>query len=223
MFSLGPTFLDGMKQAAEGLRVTLNDLFLAVLMRAIAFLTPGPPPEARRKAISIGCIVNVRKDMGVDGRRAFGVFLGSFAVQHEAPEKVTLAELARDISRQTLAIKRDRRYLGAALAMRFGLMTTPLFSLERRGKLYQKHYPLLGGLTNMDANRVWPGPPESRPEDYLRAVSTGPITPLVCSITTVGRAVNVGLSYRSTAFREPEIERIKDCFLKALEFLDTKP
>ena len=75
----------------------------------------------------------------------------------------------------------------------------------------------------MDLNRVWPGPAESRPEDYVRAVSTGPITPLVSSITTVGRVVNVGFSYRSTAFTEPEIESIKDCFLKALEFLDSKP
>ena len=75
----------------------------------------------------------------------------------------------------------------------------------------------------MDINRVWPGPLESRPDDYARAVSTGPITPLVASLTTVGRTVNVSLSYRATAFTEPDIERIKDCFLKALEFLVMKP
>ena len=52
--------------------------------------------------------------------------------------------------------------------------------------------------------------------DYFRAVSTGPVTPLVASITTIGPVANVALTYRSTVFGAPEIERIKASFLDPL-------
>jgi len=78
-----------------------------------------------------------------------------------------------------------------------------LFTERRRKKLYQKHYPLWGGLTNMNLNVLWPQPEESPPVDYFRAVSTGPVTPLVVSITSIGQVANVGLTYRSTVFGPP--------------------
>ena len=88
-----------------------------------------------------------------------------------------------------------------------------LFSTERRKKFYQKHYPLWGGITNMNINSLWEQPPAESPIDYFRAVSTGPATPLVLSVTTVGDAMNIGLTSRSTVFSAPEIERVKSYFL----------
>lgn len=211
-FSLSPQMLSDMAQAAKSLRITLNDLFLALLMKAVSLLTPDRT-AARRKGIAVGCIVNVRKDLGMTGERAFGLFLGSFVVHHEVPAGINFTDLAREIGRQTVKIKRGRLYLGAALELGFAGFMTPLFAEQRRRKLYQKHYPLWGGLTNMDLNPLWPQPGESRPADYFRAVSTGPVTPLVLSITTVGPVVNIGVTYRSTVFSPAEIERIKGCFL----------
>ena len=150
------------------------------------------------------------------GGRAFGLFLSSFLVHHEIPPGIDLADLARDIGRQTLRIKRSRLYLGAPLELAFGRLMTSLFSEPRRRKLYQKHYPLWGGMTNMNLNALWPQPDDARPLEYFRAVSTGPVTPLVVSLTTVGRTANVGLTYRPTVFDAPQIEHIKGCFLDPL-------
>ena len=61
------------------------------------------------------------------------------------------------------------------------------FSPERRKKFYQKNYPLWGGITNMNLNSLWTSGQKRVPLDYFRAVSTGPATPLVLSVTTVGR------------------------------------
>jgi hypothetical protein len=102
------------------------------------------------------------------------------------------------------------------LELTFGRLMMALFSEQRRKKLYQKHYPLWGGLTNMNLNALWPQPEGSRPVDYFRAVSTGPVTPLVASITTIGPVANIGLTYRSTVFGAPDIERIKASFLDPL-------
>ena len=215
-FSLSSQTLSGMIQAARSLNVTLNDLFLAVLMKAVFSLAPDRAGAGRRRNLSLGCIVNTRRDLGVDGRRTFGLFLASFVVHHEVPAGIGLADLARDIGRQTLAIKQRQLYLGSVLELTFGRLMMALFSERRRKKLYQKHYPLWGGLTNMNLNTVWPQPEGCRPVDYFRAVSTGPATPLVASITTIGPVANIGLTYRPTVFGAPDVERIKASFLDPL-------
>jgi hypothetical protein len=213
MFSLTESVLGRMVETAKALKVTLNDLFLAMLTKAVSLLAPDRAHSARRKNLAIGCIVNTRRDLRLDGPSKFGLFLGSFVVHHAAPAGIGVADLARDIGRQTGSIKQKQLYLGAALELSFGRLMVSLFSERRRRKLYQKHYPLWGGLTNMNLNTLWPQPDETRRLDYFRAVCTGPVTPLVASITTVGRAANVSLTYRSTVFGAAEIERVKACFL----------
>jgi hypothetical protein len=215
-FSLSSQTLSGLIQAARSLSVSLNDWFLAVLMKAVSSQAPNRAGAGRRRNLSLGCIVNTRRDLGVDGRRTFGLFLGSFVVHHEAPAGIGLGDLAQAIGRQTLPIKQKRLYLGSSLELTFGRLMMALFSEQRRKKLYQKHYPLWGGLTNMNLNALWPQPEETPPVDYFRAVATGPVTPLVVSITSVGRVANIGLTYRPTVFGPPEIERIKASFLDPL-------
>jgi hypothetical protein len=213
MFSLEAPVLEQLLKSAKALKVTLNDLFLAILMKAVSTLAPDRAETDRRKNLAVGCIVNTRKDLGLDGRRDFGLFLGSFVVHHRAPPGVGVPDLARDIASQTRSIKQKRLYLGAAVELNCGRLLVSLFSERRRKRLYQKHYPLWGGLTNMNLNTVWPQPDEARRVDYFRAVSTGPVTPLVASITTVGGKANVSLAYRSTVFGTSDIERVKQFFL----------
>ena len=215
-FRLGPQVLRGMIQSARSWNVTLNDLFLALLMKAVSRVAPKRTQADRRRMLSLGCVVNTRRDLGLEGRRTFGLFLGSFIVHHEAPPEADLAQLARDIGQQTRAIKQRRLYLGAALELSLGRRLVSLFSEQRRKKLYQKHYPLWGGITNMNLNPMWPQPRGAGAVDYFRAVCTGPITPLVLSITTIGEAVNMGVTYRPTVFGIADIERIKAGFADSL-------
>jgi hypothetical protein len=55
---------------------------------------------------------------------------------------------------------------------------------------------------------MWDQPEDKAKIDYFRAVSTGPATPLVFSLTTVKDVLNVGLSYRKTVFSKNDIEKI---------------
>ncbi len=211
-FSLAPQTLRSLINAGKSWNVTVNDLFLALLMKSLSPLATARARGHRRK-LSLGCIVNTRKDLGLDSPRAFGLFLGSFIVTRDIPAATPLRELAGHIHQHTLRVKRGKLYLGAPLEMAFGRWMMSLFSTDRRKKLYQKHYPLWGGITNMNLNSIWDQRNEPAPVDYFRAVATGPVTPLVLSATTVGEKVNLGLTYRSAVFAEPEIERVKDDFL----------
>jgi hypothetical protein len=215
-FSLALKRLRALVEAEEARGVTLNDLLLALLLRSLSPLSANRTGARKRKRITVGCIVNLRKDHGLDGQRVFGLFLGSFLVSHEVPGSLGLMALARDIRRQTHAIKQDRLYLGAPLEMAIGRFTLAFFSTSRRKKFYQKNYPLWGGVTNMNVNSLWKQSAGEQPIDYFRAVSTGPVTPLVMSATTVGDRVNIGLTYRTTVFSAPDIDQFKREFLASL-------
>jgi hypothetical protein len=222
-FTLNPGDLDSLIKTAKAWNVTLNDLFLSILMKCFSRLESGRLRHERRRKISVGCIVNLRNDLDLGERRAFGLFLGSLVVAHEVPDGVGLMELAKDIRRRTLAIKRGKLCLGTPLEMVFGQLMLSWYPTERRGKLYRKNYPLWGGITNMNLNSIWEQQPGEKLADYFRAVSTGPVTPLVLSVTTAGNIVNLGLTYRPAVFSGLDIELIKCDFLEMSKRLKDCP
>jgi hypothetical protein len=217
--SLSPDELRPLIAVAKSRNITVNDLFLALLLKCLSPLAVRRKESSKRRKLSVGCIVNTRKDLALDSPRTFGLYLGSFVVTHEVPEDIGVVELAGEIQRQTAAIKRQQLYLGAGLELAVANRLLSFYSTARRKKLYQKHYPLWGGLTNMNLNALW-AQPEGKPAvDYFRAVSTGPVTPLVLSVTTVGDRMNIGLTCRTTVFSAAAIAAIKDHFLQLVRSL----
>ena len=79
---------------------------------------------------------------------------------------------------------------------------------KQRSKLYSKNYPLWGGISNINLNTIWDQKDDKAHVDYFRAVSTGPATPIVFSLTSVKGALNIGVSFRKTVFSETDIEKI---------------
>jgi len=220
-FSLRPEQLGALVDEAKSCGVTVNDLFIALLLRSLSTHAAARERAGRRRKISIGCIVNIRKDLGLDGLRGFCVFLGSFTVTHEVPPGLGLRELSVDIRQQTSLVKRHKLYLGTALEAGFARCMLKFFSPARRKKFYAKYYPLWGGITNMNLNSSWRQRDSSRVQDYFRGVSTGPITPLVLSVTTIGERVNLGLSYRTAVFSRSDIEQLQRRFREQVEQIQT--
>jgi len=72
----------------------------------------------------------------------------------------------------------------------------------------------------MNLNAIWDQQRVEKPVDYFRAVSTGPVTPLVLSITTAGNNVNIGVTYRSAVFSMEQVEQIKENFLRQVKQLE---
>ena len=219
LFSLPAGCLRSLAASSKSWDVTVNDLFLALLLKSLSFLAPDRATAPRRRKISIGCIVNLRKDLGLDSRRTFGLFLGSFLVSHEVPDGINLMDIARDVRRQTRPIKDRKLYLATAMEMGVARVAASLSSTGGRQKLYQKHYPLWGGITNMNLNSLWDEAGRAGTLEYFRAVSTGPVTPFVLSITTAHGLIQAGMTYRSTVFSRPQIERVKMEFLDSLNHL----
>jgi hypothetical protein len=214
-FALAPDDLRFLIKTAKSWEVTLNDLFLALLLKCLSTIAPESRMGSRHPALSIGNIVNTRNDLGLDAGRTFGLFLGSYIVTHDTPPGQPLRELARDICRQTRAIKEQKLYLAWPLELALIRLALRFFSPARHKTFYQKAHPLWGGITNMNLNPLREPKSAGGPLDYLRGVSTGPATPLVLSITTMREIVSIGLSYRTTVFSPEQISRLQKDFLAA--------
>ena len=219
--TLGHDKLQALAAAAKAWEVTLNDIFLAMVLLCCAPFTLHRFAKPNRRRIAVGCIVNTRHDLELDNPQGWGLFLGSFVVAQETPAGLGLRELSRDIRRQTAALKQRKNYVGTSLELVLGRFLLSFFSTAHRTKLYQKHYPLWGGVTNMNLNSLWPPSADTAPVDYFRGVSTGPVTPLVLSVTTVRDRVNLGFSFRTATFTEAHIEQVKRHLLKLLEPLNS--
>lgn len=206
VFSLTPENFQALLRTAKGWSVTLNDLFLAILLKSLSPLASGRFSANRRRLMTLASIVNVRRDLGIDSLKTFGLFLGSFIVSHPVPEGVPIERLAREIQQQTLRIKEGKLYLATPIDLWFGRILVSLQAPGRRNKFYPKNYPLWGGITNMNLTPLWDQRGKEQEISYFRAVSTGPITPLVLSVTTVKESVNIGLSFKGTVYSESEIE-----------------
>lgn len=44
--------------------------------------------------------------------------------------------------------------------------------------------------------------------EYLRAVPTGPLAPLVLAVTTAGTMLDIGVTFRLAAFQRGEIDKM---------------
>lgn len=218
-FSLTQVELGALARAGKTWNVSINDLFLALLLKALLRVAARQPAYTRRPWLSVGCIVNLRKDLGVDSPRTFGLFLGSFFITHRGGAEQGLAELAAEVRLETARIKRRRLYLGAPLEMAFARWWLGFLTPEQRVRFYPKHFPLWGGISNMNLNPLWPGGGEGAVQEYFRAVSTGPVTPLVFSITSFGRMTQVGVSWRREVYSAADIELVKSCFLEGVREL----
>ena len=214
LFTLGSGELDLLIAAGKRLDVTVNDLFLALVMCSLAPLCESARRPGRDR-ISLGCIVNARRDLGLDADGNFGLVLGGFSVMCGIGE---LPGLARLIAAQTRRFKRGGLHLANTLEMGLVLRLMSLFSTNQRRRFYPKNYPLWGGLTNMNLKKL-PSDLAVQPLDYLRTVSTGPVTPLVLSVTTFGKGVNLAMSYRTSVFSHPEISAVRGRFLAAVRGL----
>lgn len=203
---LGPEAMGKLVGASKAWKVSVNDVFLAALTKVMSPLA-SKRTRKRRTQISVSSIVNTRQDLCGGGDVKFGLYLGTLLATLGLPVAISLGETAKNIHLQTGVAKERKLYLETLMELRVVNWLMPLFSKARQQKLYREHYPLWGGTSNMNLNEM----ARSHAgviEDYVRAVSTGPICPLVLSLTTFNDRLNIGISYRKTVFCQEQVEQI---------------
>lgn len=204
-----PAEFVALRRTAKTWNVTVNDLLLAVLLDTLAPVVGERPPAERRRELAVASIVNLRGDFGYDVGTTFGQFLSSFRVSHPMPPGTTLERLARDIHADTTRVKREKLYLQNLVAIgATGLFWRFLSSAQRRG-FHAKNYPAWGATTMINVDPLWAAAgARTPPPEYVRAVGTGPLAPLIVAVTTSADVLHAGISYRTTAFAAADVDAI---------------
>jgi hypothetical protein len=210
-----------MLRTAKAWGVTVNDLLIAMLLRGLDPIAGERPERERRHELAVGSIVNLRRDFGYDANTTFGQFLSNFRVSHPVPSGISLERLTRDIHAETARIKSEKLYLQNLVAIGIIGKVWRFLSLPQRQGFYAKNYPAWGAITMINVDAIWADAGGSMPPpEYLRAVSTGPLAPLVVAVTTSAGVLHAGISYRTAAFTASEVDRIAAGIVECARKLD---
>jgi hypothetical protein len=87
--------------------------------------------------------------------------------------------------------------------------------------LLHKTVPVVAGISNVNMTGSWVDLADGRegvPQvlDYLRISPTGPLIPLVFTLTTISNRLSLCITYRTQSFTEEEATRAADNFVKRL-------
>jgi hypothetical protein len=195
--------------AARAWDMTQNDLLLAIMLKILSPYVPERRQAKRRRDLAVGSIVNVRHDFGVKAADSFVPLLGSFRVAHPVPQEMPLRELARFVHGETARIKQRKLYLQTLLAIGLSGAQWRFLSSAERQAFHAKNYAVWAGVTPLQLNVLWPEA-NAYPFHlgYVRAVSTGPLSPIVVALTTLGEVVELALSFREAAFDRGRAENV---------------
>lgn len=201
---------------AKQWNVTVNDVLLAALWRSVSPLFQ-KAVTTKRHRLAVASVISIRSDLKKTPKD-FGLFLSSFRVSRPATDASALQQVAVDINRQTQRAKRHKLYLRSLAEMRAGLRLLPYYKEDYRKRFFAKYYPLAAGLTNIHLQRIWSqeGSPEE-PQDYMRAVSTSPATPLIVSATTIRGRMNLSLSFSGQVYSQTHAASVLKNFTTELK------
>jgi hypothetical protein len=214
-----PPQLRALLEAGKAWGVTLNDLLLAGLLLALAPLAEGRRHESRRTELAVASIVNMRQDFGPGAHEALSPCLAAFRVGHALPQGIGLRQLVQEVHAITAPIKRKRLYLQSICSLALSALIWPLLNPAQRHGLYSKHFPVWAGVTTLHLDPLWSraGVGHAGRLDYLRAVPTGPLCPLVLAASTANEVLHFGFAFRTAAFAPATVARIAEDLVRSLD------
>jgi hypothetical protein len=214
-----------LRDAARAWGVTFNDLMLACLLQALSPLAARRRGAARRNRLAVASILNMRRDLRADGRDAVSPFLAAYRVSHTVSQDIGLQQLAQAVQQQTSDIKRNHLYLQSLLALALSAGLWPLLTPLQRLGFYPKHFAVWAGITSLDLNLLWGQAARDATADldYLRAVPTGPLCPLVLAVTRVHDHVHLGFAFRTSAYSREAVDGLAAAMLRQADTLRAVP
>lgn len=219
--------VDNLRHQAKNLHCTVNDLFLTALAWACGRLTAAdryrPRRRHSRKKIALGTIVDIRPSASRPLHDVFGLYLSCCTMLVARPETRQLHELAQSIGSHSRWIKQTDQAV-----RRFGTLKTAHIWYHLLGDplhqagFFQKASPTIAGISNVNLTGDWMDQNQADsahgPQvlDYIRISPTGPLLPMVFTLTTIRRRLSLSVTYRTTALKQEAMDTVIADFRTAL-------
>ena len=233
---LPPGVITRLHAFAKAHGASVNDAFIAVLAQTMGEYTAAERYRPRRKKmhftrdrVSLGTIVDIRDAAKQSLDQVFGLYLSSYTVLVDKPEKRDLAELMKAVAARTRKIKRNNGAVKLYTAFMTARLTWDLFPKigkgHLQGQLFQKNVPMSAGISNVNMTKSWVdeipaghrnGDKAPVVLDYLRISPTGPLIPLVFTLTTIRDRLSLCCTYRTTAFTPERAQHVVNEFTRRL-------
>jgi hypothetical protein len=210
-----------LQAASKAWGVSLNEVLMAGLMQAFSPLTAQRRDQPRRNQIAIASILSIRQDFGAASRDALSPLLAALRVAHPVPDGIETRQLASALHDDIARIRHGRLYLQSLLALGVSALLWPWLSEPRRGRLYAKHFPVCAGVTSLNLNPIWARSECAQTDrlDYVRAVPTGPLCPLVFAITAAHDVLHIGLAFRTAIYSRTEVDQLVAALVQRIDEL----
>ena len=227
MRQLPDGLVENLRHQARILHCTVHDLFLTALARACGRLTAADRYRPRRRhsrtKIALGTIVDIRHGANLPLTDVFGLYLSCCTMLVDKPETRQLHELARSIGSHSRWIKQSDQAV-----RRFGTLKTAHIWYHLLGDplhqavFFQKASPTIAGISNVNLTGDWmdqnqtPATVGPRALDYVRISPTGPLLPMVFTLTTLRGRLSLSVTYRTTALKQEAVDTVISDFCTAL-------
>ncbi|MGB7157209.1 MAG: hypothetical protein WBD40_04020, partial [Tepidisphaeraceae bacterium] len=174
--------------------------------------------HGRRQDLAMGTIVDLRPSSRADLSDTFGMFLGFTTTLCHPDELEQWPRLLRTVASQGKLHKDAGHPQASVIRMAAGLAAGRVLAKDQMIDFYRKRVPLAGGTSSVNLAGSWAMEYHPAPLlDYVRASPTGPMMPLVFSMTRLGRQFNLCLTRRSAVVDEPTAKAILDTFFARLD------
>lgn len=229
---------------AKARGASVNDLFIAVIAQTMGTYTADERLGKSRKllhfarrGVGIGTIVDIRDAASQPLDRVFNLYLSSYTVLLKNPEQRAAAEVMGQVARETSHIKRTMATVKGFWALEMARFGYDVYDSPRfRAMLLHKTVPVVAGISNVNMTGSWADPMPAAGEekgpgertagrvipqilDYLRISPTGPLIPVVFTLTTIRGRLSLCVTFRTQAFHENKLLEIVQDFIHRLEEL----
>jgi hypothetical protein len=214
-------------------KASVNDLFIALIGQSLgAYTAPErlkkskKPMHFARRKLGIGTIVDIRDAAAEPLDCVFNLYLSSFTVLLESPEKRPADELTRAVAAETSRVKKSLAAVRGFFALAAARFWYDVYDSPRfRASLLHKTVPVVAGISNVNMTGSWADPngnaaaqgDEPRVLDYIRISPVGPLIPVVFTLTTIGGRLTLCVTYRKTTFKGERLGALVDDLAKRLE------
>ena len=218
---LRPGLIERVHAFAKARAVSVNDVFLGVLGQVMGEHTAADRYQARvrllpsrRNQVGLGTIMDIRAAANQDLDHVFGLYLSNYVTFLKRPEATPLAQQVERIGHRTREMKQKGQVVRAFSSLKIARTNWILAHNQRAQALnIHKLAPTVAGISNVNMTGSWAdGGQDGEVVDYLRTGPTGPLVPLVLTLTTIGSRLHLSMTYRTTAFDDAEARRIIEAF-----------
>jgi hypothetical protein len=202
--------------AARRHRAKFNDLLLAAAARACEHRVP-TQRRGKRQDVALGSIVDLRPLARGALEDRFGLFLGFAEVVCRPKEVASPQRLIQTIARQSQLYRRRGIWTATTGWLMAALATRPLVPPRNLYRFFRKETPIVAGVSNVNLNTTWVAADRGLIGRYLRISPTGPLAPIVFSVTTLGEDLQLSLTYRAALLNETQARELGSAFIAELD------